>query len=99
MPVPLAVVVALLAVVQLWMFWRPSGRLRQEWEEGGGVRRAATLVLTGAGIGSQAALVLGRPIGTMAFWVLGGAAGMVLLPAPAPTPAPAPDHGDVRTPP
>ncbi|MEU4096104.1 hypothetical protein [Streptomyces sp. NPDC026673] len=95
-PVPLAVVAAVIGVVHLWMFWRSSGWLRQEWDGGGGVRRAATVVVTVAGIGFQATLVLGRPVAMLALWLLGGAAGMVLLPAPAP----GPDHGgEVRTPP
>ncbi|WP_431961212.1 hypothetical protein [Actinacidiphila sp. bgisy160] len=94
MPVSLAVFAALLAVLGLWMFWRPSGWLRREWDGGGGVRRAATVVITVAGTGFQAALVLGRPVATLALWLLGGAAGMLLLP----TPAAAPGHGDAQIP-
>ncbi|MFB7288398.1 hypothetical protein [Actinacidiphila glaucinigra] len=97
-PLPLAVFAVLGAGVGLWTFWRRSGVLRPEWAKGGTLRRAAAVVLTGVLVAFPALLVLGRTTPMLLVWLLGGAAGVVLLPGRRDGTGSGPGADDVRAP-
>ncbi|MGI5250039.1 hypothetical protein [Actinacidiphila glaucinigra] len=98
LPLPFAVFAALGTGAALWTLWRRSGPLRLEWAEGGTVRRAAAVVLTGTLVAVPAILVLGRTAATLLVWLLGGAAGVVLLLGRRDRTGSGPGADDVRAP-
>ncbi|MFJ9913369.1 hypothetical protein [Actinacidiphila glaucinigra] len=98
LPLPFAAFAVLPAGAALWTLWRRSGPLRPEWAQGGTVRRAAAVVLTGTLVAVPAILVLGRTAATLLVWLLGGAAGVVLLLGGRDRVGSAPGADDVRAP-
>ncbi|WP_406264330.1 hypothetical protein OH779_14290 [Actinacidiphila glaucinigra] len=78
--------------------WRRSGPLRPEWAQGGAFRRAAAVLLTGTLVAVPAILVLGRTAATFLVWLLGGAAGVVLLLGRRARTGSGPGADDVRVP-
>ncbi|WP_370414582.1 hypothetical protein [Streptomyces fradiae] len=77
-PLPFVAVWAVIGAVALWRVWRADGPLRRQWG-GGWPRRVAAAVMSAALPGFLAGAALGHMVTLLVSWLVGGAAGLLLL--------------------
>ncbi|MFI8826028.1 hypothetical protein [Streptomyces sp. NPDC053431] len=79
LPVPFLLFRAFAVAVALWTMWRPGGWVRRAWAAGGVLRQGAAAVTALTWIGFALGLGFGQQIVMLVSWLLGGAAGLILL--------------------